>query len=279
VARCPFANHSYPGKSPGRYSGGPYRIVHHTTEGSSASGAIATYRQRGLWPHFTAGTRSIYQHLDTSVAASAVMNQSGGVETNRLSAVQIELVGYAGRKKDRRSLANVARLCRWLESAHGIPTRWPNGPPRYGTSDPGGHNRSVANWRTKSGHYGHSQVPENRHWDPSYWPEELAIVMGGAEMADLDRINHVVNGTDQTARIKTYLQGDVNTLWDATDWCDYASYAKPTYDPRTRTLYTETAKVSLEAEGAAVPPPSAEEFAASPPAVQRYLRALELRLP
>lgn len=101
----------------------------------------------------------------------------------------------------------------------------------------------------------------------------------GTDMADLDRINHVVNGTDQTERIKTYLQNDVNTLWDASDWCDYASYAKPTYDPKTRTLYTETAKVDLVDDQGAVPVPSAAQFATLPDWAQRRMRALELLLP
>jgi hypothetical protein len=105
-------------------------------------------------------------------------NRPGGVETNRDSAVQIEIVGFAGAPKDVPTLRAVARLCRWIEAEHGIPQKWPNGRPRASTNghDPGGHNRNAIAWDTEAGHYGHSQVPENDHWDPGYTTAELAIV-------------------------------------------------------------------------------------------------------
>jgi hypothetical protein len=37
----------------GKYTEGPFKIVHHTTEGGSAAGAIATYKAAGAYPHFT----------------------------------------------------------------------------------------------------------------------------------------------------------------------------------------------------------------------------------
>jgi hypothetical protein len=30
----------------------------------------------------------------------------------------------------------------------------------------------VRNWETTPGHYSHSQVPENTHWDPAYTDDE-----------------------------------------------------------------------------------------------------------
>jgi len=47
----------------------------------------------------------------------------------RHSAMQFELVGFAGKPKNRASLKNVGRLCRWIESTHGVPPEWPNGYP------------------------------------------------------------------------------------------------------------------------------------------------------
>lgn len=61
---------------------------------------------------------------------------------------------------------------------------WPSGLPKVATSqgkDPGDHNRDKMNWTTVSGHYGHSQVPENTHWDPAYTPSEVALVMSSDE--------------------------------------------------------------------------------------------------
>jgi len=163
----------------GRYTEGPFKIIHHTTEGSTAAGAIATYRQTGSYPHFTVDRDKVYQHVDTDHAVTALAHPSGTVETNRSHAVQIELVGFAGRPKDRDALRLMIELCRWLEETHGVPRVWPNGlpnPPRHG-SDPGNHNRNERNWRTKGGHYGHSQVPVNSHWDPAYTAGEANIVV------------------------------------------------------------------------------------------------------
>jgi hypothetical protein len=153
------------------------RTSHH--RGIDAAGAFATYQQRHDIPHFTVDDQIIYQHLDTDVAATALAHPAGTVETNRLSAVQFELVGFAGKPKSNASLTNVGRLCRWIESTHGVPTVWPNGfpnPPVNG-KDPGHHNRNEQNWRTQGGHYGHCHVPVNVHWDPAYTANEVAFVM------------------------------------------------------------------------------------------------------
>lgn len=186
MSKCPFAVEKTINGAIGNYNGGPYKIVHHTTEGPTAQSAFNTYATEKSDPHFTVDATSIYQHVDTGKAARALANDSSaGVETNRDSAVQIELVGYAGKAKSRDALLNVARLCRWLEKEHAIPQDWPNGrpkPPKNG-KDPGGHNRDATNWDTKSGHYGHSNVPENIHWDPAYTQAEADLVMA-ARFAD-----------------------------------------------------------------------------------------------
>jgi hypothetical protein len=180
MAKCPFAQWMPLPWSVGSYVSGPFKIVHHTTEGSTAAGAFETYRKRHDIPHFTVDDKFIYQHLDTEVAATALAHPPGTVETNRHSAVQFELVGFAGKPKNKASLANVGRLCRWIESTHGVPPAWPNGfpdPPVNG-KDPGHHNRNQQNWATKGGHYGHCHVPANTHWDPAYTSGEVAFIMG-----------------------------------------------------------------------------------------------------
>jgi hypothetical protein len=180
MAKCPFAQWMPLPWSAGPYVAGPFRIVHHTTEGSTAASAFETYqKEKHDIPHFTVDDQIIYQHLDTDVAARALAHPAGTVETNRLSAVQFELVGFAGKPKSKASLTNVGRLCRWIESTHGVPAVWPNGfpnPPVSG-NDPGHHNRNEQNWRTQGGHYGHCHVPVNDHWDPAYTADEVAFVM------------------------------------------------------------------------------------------------------
>jgi hypothetical protein len=142
----------------GSYVTGPHKIVHHTTEGSTAASAFETYQQDHFIPHFTVDADHIYRHLDTEVAATALQHHDGTVETNRSSAIQFELVGFAGKPKDRAALTNVGLLCRWIEETHGVLPVWPSGypdPPANG-NDPGHHNRSIENWTTRSGHYGHA---------------------------------------------------------------------------------------------------------------------------
>jgi len=191
MPQCPFATQMPISLTSGDNLGGPFKIVHHTTEGSSAEGAFAAFRKNRSDPHFTVNRTTVFQHIDSSVAARALRNAPGGVQTNRDSAVQIEIVGFAGANKHPQTLRNVARLCRWIEQTHQIPRLWPSGPPRMhrNGADPGGHNRDAANWNSSSGHYGHSQVPENVHWDPGYSKVEADYLLA----AEFDDAGHLTN--------------------------------------------------------------------------------------
>lgn len=99
MARCPFAVWMEISGSSGSYTSGPFKIVHHTTEGSSAEGAFGAFRANRSDPHFTVDSSKIYQHINTGKAARALRNAAGGVQTNRDSAIQIEVVGFAHRRK------------------------------------------------------------------------------------------------------------------------------------------------------------------------------------
>lgn len=186
MARCPFAVWRPISGSSGSHLSGPFKVVHHTTEGGSAQGAFAAFQKNRSDPHFTVDSTTIYQHIDTAEGARALRNDVGGVQTNRDSAVQIELVGFAHLPKDRQALNNVARLCRWIEETHGVPNVWPAGLPKPAKNgkDPGQHNRNPATWDSQSGHYGHCHVPENTHWDPGYTPAEVDFLMQASFAAD-----------------------------------------------------------------------------------------------
>lgn len=175
---CPFAQQVPISGSAGDYKGGPFRIVHHTTEGSTAQAAMDAYRAKRADPHFTVDDHGVRQHIDTAVAARA-LRHPGTIETNLESAVQIETVGFAGRPKSNAALLVLARLCRWIEATHDVPRAWPNGPPKPAIdgADPGGHDRNAAIWTATAGHYGHSNVPDNVHWDPGYSPVEAAFLL------------------------------------------------------------------------------------------------------
>jgi len=194
MAKCPFATFKEISGSSGSYAGGPFKIVHHTTEGSNAAGAFAAFAAHRSDPHFTVDAAKVYQHIDTAKGARALRNPPGGVETNRDSALQIELVGFAGSRKNELALTNLARLCRWLEKEHGIAREWPNGPPRppKNGKDPGGHDRNVSNWDKKSGHYGHCHVPENSHWDPAFDKIEADFILA----AEFDQDGEITNSSN-----------------------------------------------------------------------------------
>ena len=179
MAKFPFAKQKKISGPSGSFTGGPFKIVHPTTEGSTAQGAFDAFKEHKSDPHFTVDAATIFQHIDTSEAARALRNENGGVQTNRDSAIQIEVVGFAHRPKTRPTLENARRLCRWIESEHGVPRVWPNGPPKPAVNgqDPGGHNRNAATWDKKGGHSGHSNVPENTHWDPGYTQTEVDFLM------------------------------------------------------------------------------------------------------
>jgi hypothetical protein len=186
MAKCPFATWDEITGPAGNYVGGPFKIVHHTTEGNGYPSARAAYASNRSDPHFTVEGARVFQHVDTAKAARALRNRPGGVETNRDSAIQIEVVGFAARGKKTATLQTGARLCRWIEKEHGVPQVWPNGFVRWSHSgaDPCGHNRDAMKWDRKGGHYGHSQVPENSHWDPAYTPAETLVVTPDAVKPD-----------------------------------------------------------------------------------------------
>jgi hypothetical protein len=155
------------GQSAGAHVGGGWKITHHTTEGTTAAGAIAAYRLYGGWPHFTAewsgGRLQLFQHLPLEVAARALVNPPDRWETNRARTIQIEHVGFA-RATGRWSVARcaaVGRLCRWIEEQTGCPRRV-----MRGVSFPQPRRLSGSGFQAGAGHHGHVHVPGNDHSDP-----------------------------------------------------------------------------------------------------------------
>ncbi len=167
----------------GSYSPGtPFRGVLHTTESNGFSPRSDSY---GGWhtsyPHFTAVERSsgfeIYQHIGIDRAAGALRNPSGGVQTNRASAIQIEIVGKASQSPvmSDRLLMGLGQWMRWVEEQTGIQRTSPRFDDNraYGVS--GSVRMSSAEWDRFNGWCGHQHVPENDHWDPGRIPIERLL--------------------------------------------------------------------------------------------------------
>ena len=72
MARCPFAQWDEISGDVGAFAGGPFKIIHHTTEGTSYEGARSAYVAKRVDPHFTVAGNQIYQHIDTNRAARAL---------------------------------------------------------------------------------------------------------------------------------------------------------------------------------------------------------------
>lgn len=177
--RCHIADWDPISGSPGRFTGGPLKVVWHKTQGGSLAGARGAYRANRSDPHFTVHEHGIAQHIDTDYAARALRNASGGVQTNFDGPIQVEVVGWSGTTMPNATAANVRRLRAWLRDERGVPEGWPMGRPPQTAQDGYGLNtghRDSNTWDSVGGHYGHSQVPENTHWDPAWTDEEWALI-------------------------------------------------------------------------------------------------------
>jgi hypothetical protein len=155
-----------------RFLGGPARGVLHTTEGSSYAGACQIYRLKSCAPHFTVEGRDVYQHIPINRAARALESLSGGVETNRWSAIQIEVVGRAANPNwPPETIESTRLLMAWIEAQTGIEPRAPRfiaSSAAYGRNAPQRMAPDV--WKQWNGWCGHQHVPENKHWDPGAAP-------------------------------------------------------------------------------------------------------------
>lgn len=165
------------GQSGGSYTSGPYKIVLHTTETSGMPG----YNNGGSAPHVTYDPedRTFYQHTEFGTAARSLRNLPGNVQTNRDSALQLEIICYSNKagadQKPYRlwvgdlsdeHYEDIAGFCAQLVEQYGVKAecRQPRGTPKYGYDSPA--RMSFDEWDSFGGICGHFEVPEQTHWDP-----------------------------------------------------------------------------------------------------------------
>ncbi|MFI1799866.1 peptidoglycan-binding protein [Streptomyces sp. NPDC020379] len=177
----------FSGRYPGDTMPHPNVIVLHTTECSS----WPDYDDGAVAPTFTVKGGQVRQHFDANESARALVNAPGGVQTNTLNAVQIELVGTCEKggpglywpEASDEDMAGLVGLVRWLTSEYPIPLvstskPWRSYPSSYGSS--GGQRMSFTEWTNFEGICGHQHVPENDHGDPGAFPIQrlIALVKG-----------------------------------------------------------------------------------------------------
>lgn len=166
----------------GTFTGGPAKGVLHTTEGKSYAGARSAYVANRSNPHFTVtfekGYFQCYQHCSIGRASRALKNLSGGAQTNRDMAIQIEIVGSCNPPNahwgnlyvptfPQAYLDGIGKLMRWIEANAGVgrftDATFKAYPGSYGNN---GVRFSANKWDNYNGWCGHQHVPENTHGDP-----------------------------------------------------------------------------------------------------------------
>jgi hypothetical protein len=176
-------------------------ICWHTTEGrtlpSYSGGSEAP--NFTMVPDFSAKVLKVYQHFDFDTSSRALVNLTGGVETNTLNVCQIEIVGTCDPTTHRQwgsaphlytpelpnwAIRDLAAFAKWAHDNHGVPlssdVTFKAYPGSYGTSN--GVRMGNAKWESFTGHCGHQHVPENLHGDPGLLPMAaiLTAAKGGA---------------------------------------------------------------------------------------------------
>lgn len=172
----------------GSYSGGPFRGVIHTTEFKTYTPSTKDYYGHRDPPHFTlvladSGEAVFYQHFDITTASRALVNLAGGVETNRRSAIQIEIAWKAAEidQLPEKMLGALWEWMRWVEDQAGVDGSVYR--KFYGEEAKGIHSVSrMTNdeWNDYDGWCGHQHVPENWHWDPGKLDIGQLLRMTGA---------------------------------------------------------------------------------------------------
>lgn len=164
----------------------PPRAVWHTTEGSAGTEAdflsTADYLiEKNYEPHFlydpTTDRLGQFGPLNKSTKA---LGNAGSVRTNRtgLVCIQVEVMAKAGKPFTNywKPGKNFRALLRAIRS-WGIPDEWPAGRLAQSYSDDSPRPLSV--WLNRGGHYGHSNVPGNNHWDPGAIDRVALLAAGG----------------------------------------------------------------------------------------------------
>lgn len=168
-------------------------VILHTTESTSwpkyAGGATAPQvTLRAPQKHISRGEAR--QHFPFNRSGRALRNKAGGVETNTLNAIQVELIGTCDPKHKKSwngegkkfagvdyiywpeasdgQLKHVAKFLADMHNEFGLllsaPREFLAYPGSYGENH---DNRLTgAEWRKSRGVYGHQHVPENSHGDP-----------------------------------------------------------------------------------------------------------------
>ncbi len=161
----------------GKHKGQVTKVLLHTTEGSTVSGAQGVYNSRGrIHPHVTYDPRQRYgvQHVSVHKASFSIKSRRlpWPHSFNRDGVFQIEIVGYASKTPVMPNewyealvldvldpLFDLAPAIQWWHFARFV------GSSGYGTR--AAQRFGMATWLAFNGVVGHQHAPApNSHWDP-----------------------------------------------------------------------------------------------------------------
>jgi hypothetical protein len=245
----------------------------HTTEGRT----LPTYGGGASAPNLTAvpdfGAKRLkwYQHFDIDRSSRALVNLSGGVQTNTLNVVQVELTGTCDPATHRKwqaagqahiywpeapdwALNDVADFLAWANTQHGVPlvgpAKWPAYPTSYANG--GGQRMTFTEWEGFKGVCGHMHVPENTHGDPGAidFARLIALAKGQSVPEPVPEEDTVALTDDDIKKIGRQVVTGANGMKapddPTTEWA-VSSYLGLTY--RTaRTIAAEVAAIRRQVD-------------------------------
>lgn len=192
-----LTSHWYQDDYPGNRMA-PNTVVLHTTEGPTLDGYSGGSIAPNLTavPHFADQKLVWYQHFDANVSSRALRNLAGGVETNTLNVIQVELVGTCDPTTHKKwgstphiywpeapdwALKELAKFLVWAHTTFGVPlsgpAEWPAYPSSYGATKA---RMSGSEWLAFKGICGHLHAPENDHGDPGALPFTKLLMFAAA---------------------------------------------------------------------------------------------------
>lgn len=160
------------GPDGGAFVEAPYRGILHTVEALTFNPSTSQYYGHRNPPHLTLarkdGKATFWQHYPFDRAARALENRAGGVQTNRQSAIQIEIAWRAAQINEMPGpmWSLLAEFIDWAAEELRILKICPQfgGVEQYGLGNI--YEFPPDAWEIFRGWCGHQHVPENAHWDP-----------------------------------------------------------------------------------------------------------------
>lgn len=161
------------GNTGGFYVGLPFRVVLHTTE----TVGLPSYDRGAVAPHLTYDpVEHVWtQHSKLTTAARVLRNPTGGVQTNRANALQVEIICYSNKHVadqadnrlwvgdlDKQALADLRDFIKWT----GVAFKWRGTQAlSYTQANSDNYRFTDEQWNAWDGVCSHQDVPENTHWD------------------------------------------------------------------------------------------------------------------